>query len=1355
MSQFKIKNSQRQTIGFWKVYFTQERNEEPMNRRTWLLIAAALFAISALTALGTVANASLPTDPGSVAQSLVVAPEQQSKDEPFDCSQIDAKNINKQMNLRAAQIMADCGRGEEVIPQVAVKGSGGDFSPDAYGGTDINVHPSSSTAIQSETFSWYNASTNMMLVLYNDLSGGSTGKGSYSTDGGVTFARLPGTPFATGHGSNLGDPAVVYDVLHGKWIATWLATACGGQGVGAWTSADGITWTAGGCAANAGTNNGDRNSAWQDNTPSSPFYGRSYISYQDFGISGGALRAAWSTDGGTTWAPPVTVVNTFIRDVQLTGMADGTLVLAGMNEGGGGAANRTNMFYRSTDGGATWSTITANTYPPPGNVNCSGNSYFRVITPQIRHMGWGQPAGGPGGVVHYAYAAHGTATDEGDIYYIRSTDSGVTWSTPLLMNTDGGTRAQWMPSVGVTPGGAVFVKWYDRRDTSNNDYWIYGRASLDNGVTWQPDMAVSDAVIPQPIVQTGNCYMGDYDYWHGDGTTVQGAWTDSRGSGSGGTQDVFHDNIGLLQGTPTPTVTGTPPTATQTATRTSTQTATSTPCAVLNEGFESGTLGQFNSVVAQCVPGGCGWTSTTSNPHSGTRSAFEADRANVSDVYLQLTSAVVPASGGQLIFWHSYDLEDTFDGGVLEASTNGGTTWTDMAANMSGNTYTDLISSSFGSPISGRQAWSGSSGGYVQTTVNLTPYAGQNLLFRFRLATDNSVAAVGWNIDDIIIGGTCATVTGTPPTATATRTSTVAATSTSTTVVGTATATACAGGSATWTDMAPIPALRGRAAGATVGNNIYVFGGRPASTTYTDTIYRYDTVANTWTLLATVLPDLNTSNMAAAVLTFPEGQRIFIAGGSGANSFVTARTLAFNPTDNTITTKATWPAAPLRIPGGWTVVNNKLYIFGGFEPADIMHTDIWMYDPMTDTWTESSTELGTARGYIATELMPDGMVYLAGGMSGDLTDLTTFEKFNPATQAITAGPDLPQPKSNNHGYNIGGKFYMPTGGIEDANLDETTWVYDPGTNAWSTTTPTLHAVRNYSKGYGADGSIYVIGGADSLGSTFFDFTQKLTVSTGGPCSTATSTAVVPTATNSVVVSTATNTTVASATNTVAPTATACTVSFTDVDVNNPFYTWIRCLACRGIIGGYDDGTFRPFNDITRGQIAKIVSNAAGFDEDPGPQIYEDVDGSNPFYQWINRLSMRGHMGGYPCGTVAAEPCLPPGNRPYFRPFNNATRGQLAKIVANAAGVGGTPTGLFYTDVPEDNPFYIWIMRLTQLGVMSGYDCGGPGEPCDSQNRPYFRPYNNVTRGQASKIVANTFFPGCQTPARPLPAEASR
>jgi hypothetical protein len=183
-----------------------------------------------------------------------------------------------------------------------------------------------------------------------------------------------------------------------------------------------------------------------------------------------------------------------------------------------------------------------------------------------------------------------------------------------------------------------------------------------------------------------------------------------------------------------------------------------------------------------------------------------------------------------------------------------------------------------------------------------------------------------------------------------------------------------------------------------------------------------------------------------------------------------------------------------------------------------------------------------------------------------------------------------------------------------------------------------------------------------------------------------------------------------------------------------------------MISGYADGTFRPGNDITRGQIAKMVSNAAGFQEPVGGQTFEDVPIGSPFYEFIERLYTRGHMGGYPCGLRETEPCVPPLNRPYFRPNENATRGQISKIVSNAAGFQEPVSGQFYADVTTDNPFYSEIMRLTNRFVMSGYPCGQlPHEPCDSENRPYFRWGNTVTRGQASKIVSNTFFPGCQIP----------
>ena len=219
-----------------------------------------------------------------------------------------------------------------------------------------------------------------------------------------------------------------------------------------------------------------------------------------------------------------------------------------------------------------------------------------------------------------------------------------------------------------------------------------------------------------------------------------------------------------------------------------------------------------------------------------------------------------------------------------------------------------------------------------------------------------------------------------------------------------------------------------------------------------------------------------------------------------------------------------------------------------------------------------------------------------------------------------------------------------------------------------------------------------------------------------------------------------------------PTPTSCTAGqFSDLVPGSTFYPYVTCLVSRGIVSGYADCTFRPSNPVTRGQLSKIVSNAAGFSGPPMAQMFVDVPPGATFYDWVQRLASRGYIGGYPCGSGSGEPCVPPANLPYFRPGNNATRGQIAKIVSNAAGFSDPiPAGQFtFADVAEGSTFHLFVERLllNRPVAMGGYPCGGPGEPCNPQNSPYFRPGNNATRGQTSKIVANTFFPNCQADKR--------
>lgn len=115
-----------------------------------------------------------------------------------------------------------------------------------------------------------------------------------------------------------------------------------------------------------------------------------------------------------------------------------------------------------------------------------------------------------------------------------------------------------------------------------------------------------------------------------------------------------------------------------------------------------------------------------------------------------------------LTFRHNFNLEASdadpnlgFDGGVLEMSTDGGNTFQDILAaggsfGMGG--YNRTISTDRGSPIAGREAWSGNSQGFITTVVSLpniqTPNSG---ILRWRMASDTSGSNEGWRVDTVNI----------------------------------------------------------------------------------------------------------------------------------------------------------------------------------------------------------------------------------------------------------------------------------------------------------------------------------------------------------------------------------------------------------------------------------------------------------------------------------------------------------------------------------------------------------------------------------------------------------------------------
>lgn len=212
------------------------------------------------------------------------------------------------------------------------------------------------------------------------------------------------------------------------------------------------------------------------------------------------------------------------------------------------------------------------------------------------------------------------------------------------------------------------------------------------------------------------------------------------------------------------------------------------------------------------------------------------------------------------------------------------------------------------------------------------------------------------------------------------------------------------------------------------------------------------------------------------------------------------------------------------------------------------------------------------------------------------------------------------------------------------------------------------------------------------------------------------------------------------------TSTPCAIQFSDVPPNDPFYAYIHCLACQGIVGGYTTNPpcttgvpcFLPGAGVTRGQMAKFVANAAGY-LDPissTQQTFTDVPPGHPFWLYVERAALHGVISGY----SSSPPCTT--GVPCFLPANGVTRGQTAKFVANAGGYGEIipSTQQTFTDIPPSHPFWVYVERTALHGVISGYSSSPPcttGVPC-------FLAANSVTRGQTSKFIANTFFPNCQS-----------
>jgi hypothetical protein len=168
------------------------------------------------------------------------------------------------------------------------------------------------------------------------------------------------------------------------------------------------------------------------------------------------------------------------------------------------------------------------------------------------------------------------------VMFARSTDGGATFSEPVRINDDGNpSKWHWFGTFSVAPNGRLDAVWYDNRNANNFDSQLFYSYSTDAGVTWAPNVPVSNSFNPQAGWPQQN-KIGDYITMVSDetgGNVAYAATFNVNPNAVGGhEQDVYYVRV-FPTGGPTPTPTATP-TVTPTATPTTTPRPTPTPRSV-------------------------------------------------------------------------------------------------------------------------------------------------------------------------------------------------------------------------------------------------------------------------------------------------------------------------------------------------------------------------------------------------------------------------------------------------------------------------------------------------------------------------------------------------------------------------------------------------------------------------------------------------------------------------------------------------------------------------------------------------------------------------------------------------------
>jgi hypothetical protein len=447
---------------------------------------------------------------------------------------------------------------------------------------------------QNETSVAYNTRNPMVAVAAaNDYVSGGVAV-MRTADGGRTWRTVRVTPqfagtrdFCTG-----GDPAVAYSRRDRAFYISQLCffRALPFSEIHVFKSVDnGATWTPGRQAARAASNFdyasgtvdesifNDKEYIAVDNTPTSPHYGRLYVTYTKFHIAADGssdycpIQLSY-TDSVPTADPSQTVFNQtpVVPDAPGAGGVgesanqfsvpeverDGTLDIGYALEECNTSIDHGFRFQKSTDGGASF-------LPSPVHVDKPGQfvdnpdpgdllppTVFRA--PNTLSIDYNRKTG----TLTYLYQNFiNGAVSGADISVQRSHDGGLTWTDARFLSTQAGgdpaRNDQFFPWADSSPNGNLYAIWFDRRrDPANHDIDTWQAVSTNDGRSWRTFRISTRSWDPDKGFFASGAFIGDYNGIAASNRVVYPVWTDGRNSNFDnngiGETDIF-TNVELLR----------------------------------------------------------------------------------------------------------------------------------------------------------------------------------------------------------------------------------------------------------------------------------------------------------------------------------------------------------------------------------------------------------------------------------------------------------------------------------------------------------------------------------------------------------------------------------------------------------------------------------------------------------------------------------------------------------------------------------------------------------------------------------------------------------------------------------------